>query len=201
MNVCFDCKYYQGSKPCKFHKHNGQLCENCTKYKKTEKKILIIKLDALGDVLRTTSILPSLHDKYDNLSIIWVTRKNALELLGNNIYIQRIYAVEYNYLEYILNETFDEGICLDADPLSASILALAKCKVKRGFVANKEGQVIPYNENSQQWFLMGINDRLKKENRITYQQHMYNICNLKSEIAKPQISINTDNKKFAQSFC
>ena len=153
MDIYIDCKHYLGYKPCKFHKHDGRICENCTKYKKIKKKILIIKLDALGDVLRTTSILPALHDKHDNLSVIWITRKNALEILVNNAYIQRVCAVEHNYLEYILNETFDEGICLDADPLSVSILALAKCKVKRGFVTNKEGRVIPCNEDSQQWFL------------------------------------------------
>jgi heptosyltransferase-2 len=92
-----DCIYCLGSKPCKFHKQDGRLCEDCQDYRKTEKKILIIKLDALGDVLRTTSILPALIKKYPNSGITWITRKNALPLLEKNSYIFRKCAVEENY--------------------------------------------------------------------------------------------------------
>ncbi len=198
MKVNIDCRYYLANKPCKFHKQDGRLCENCKDYKKINKRILIVKLDALGDVLRTTSILPPLAEKYPNSEIIWVTRKNAFELLENNPYIQKKLAVEENYLEFILNERFDIGINLDSEPLSAAILSISNCKEKLGFLTNKSGQVIPSNPEAESWYLMGINDQLKKKNRKTYQEIIYEICKLKSIVKKPLIFLEKKSKSFAQ---
>ena len=47
-------------------------------------QILIIKLGAIGDVIRTTSILPGLKDKYKDCSIDWVTKKESFDILKNN---------------------------------------------------------------------------------------------------------------------
>ena len=200
MKIKIECKYYLGYKPCKFHKQYGRLCNNCQDYNKIEKKILIIKLDALGDVLRTTSILPALINKYPHSGITWITRKNAFPLLNNNPFIYRKFAVEENYLEFILNEEFDVGICLDADPLSATILSLAKCNERFGFVTNNSGQVIPANKETEEWYLMGINDDLKKRNRKTYYEIIYEICKLNKEVNKPQLFLDEESMKFAQEF-
>jgi len=200
MKINIDCKYYLGSKPCQFHKQDGRLCEHCPDYKKIGKRILIIKLDALGDVLRTTSILPPLTGKFPDAEIVWLTRKNALELLDANPYIFRKMAVEDNYLEFILNEHFDIGINLDADPLSAAILSLVDCPQKYGFIANKSGRVIPANPEAEYWYLMGLDDRLKKENRKTYHEIVYNICQLSSPVRKPQLFLTEAHRSFAQQF-
>lgn len=200
MKINIDCRYYLGNKPCESHKQDGRLCENCKDFRRIDKRILIVKLDALGDVLRTTSILPPLEEKYQDTGITWVTRKNAFELLENNPCIQRKFAVEENYLEFILNERFDIGINLDPDPLSAAILSLAKCSEKLGFLANQFGQVIPANQEANHWYQMGLNDQLKKENRETYQKIIYDICKLKSEVRKPQIFLNEEHKSFGRKF-
>ena len=65
-----DCIFFPGNKPCKPHKETGVTCENCNLYKPVGQKILIIKLDALGDVLRTTSILHALKEKEYRLGIV-----------------------------------------------------------------------------------------------------------------------------------
>lgn len=187
--------------PCDFHKQDGRLCEDCRDYRKIDTRILIVKLNALGDVLRTTSILPPLEEKYQYPGITWITRKNAFELLENNPCIQRKFAVEENYLEFILNERFDIGINLDPDPLSTAILSLAKCSDKLGFLANQWGQVIPANQEANHWYQMGLNDQLKKENQKTYQEIIYDICKLKSPVKKPQIFLNEDYKSFSSEFC
>ncbi len=200
MLIKTDCKYYLAYKPCVFHKEDKQLCEDCADYLSIETRILIVKLDALGDVLRTTSILPALLEKYPNAEISWVTRKNAFALLEGNEFIDRIFAVEENYLQFLLSEKFDVGICLDADPQSASVLSLAKADEKLGFVSGENGKVIPANPAANTWWEMGVNDDLKMRNRISYQNHIYQICGLKTEVEKPQIKLNELSVQFADNF-
>jgi len=200
LKIQIDCKHYLGYKPCKFHKQDGRLCENCQDYLKIENKILIIKLGALGDVLRTASILPALGKKYPNSHITWITKNNASILLKNNPNVHRILEVEKNYLEIIIHEKFDIGICLDSELLSSTILSLADCTKKFGFKANNFGHVIPANKEAEEWYLMGINDHLKKENRKTYHEIISEICKLDSVVKKPQLILDEDSKTFAKQF-
>ncbi len=200
IKINIDCIYYSGNKPCRFHKQDGRLCKNCPDYQKIVKRILIVKLDALGDVLRTTSILTPLAEKFPNAEIVWLTRENALELIDNNPYIRRKFAVEENYLEAVLNEHFDIGINLDPDFLSSTILSIADCSEKLGFLANKSGRVIPANPEAEHWYLMGLNDPLKKENRKTYQEIIYEICKITSPVRKPRIFLDEAHEIFARKF-
>ncbi|MBI2660063.1 lipopolysaccharide heptosyltransferase I, partial [Candidatus Woesearchaeota archaeon] len=45
--------------------------------------ILVIKLGALGDVIRTTAILPGLKARYKSCRIDWVTKKGSSDFLQN----------------------------------------------------------------------------------------------------------------------
>ncbi|MCX7610459.1 MAG: lipopolysaccharide heptosyltransferase family protein, partial [Ignavibacterium sp.] len=85
-----DCKHFPGDHPCIYHKTEGIKCENCNYYEPITFKILIIKLDAVGDVLRTTSILPGLKEKYPQGHITWLTRENAKEIFYNNNFVDRV---------------------------------------------------------------------------------------------------------------
>ena len=55
-------------------------------------KILIIKTEALGDVLRTSYIAQALKDKYqkNNPEIFWITAKSAEPLFSNNPYVDKV---------------------------------------------------------------------------------------------------------------
>ena len=55
--VAYGCQYFLGDRPCVWHKQNGLLCE-CEEYKPWKGSTAIVKLDAMGDVLRTTCLLP-----------------------------------------------------------------------------------------------------------------------------------------------
>ena len=66
-----DCRFFYGDKPCIFNKTEGIVCDDCNYYSPIKMKILIVKLDAIGDVLRTTSILPPLKKEYPDSYITW----------------------------------------------------------------------------------------------------------------------------------
>jgi ADP-heptose:LPS heptosyltransferase len=200
MKINTDCKYYMGNKPCTFHKIDGRKCEGCDDYLKVLNRILIIKLDAMGDVLRTTSVLPALHQKYPNAHITWITKKNAKSLLDQNPYIDRLLCLEEYYLPFVLNEEFDVVISLDPDPHSASILSIARSSCKQGFIANETGAVEPINTNAHEWYWMGLNDELKVNNRKTYFELIYQICELDLPIFKPQYSLTEKAVRNADSF-
>jgi heptosyltransferase-2 len=86
MKYKFDCFYFKGYKPCLPKK----ICDNCDEYKPYSKKIVIVKLGALGDVLRTTPILFALERKHPNAHITWVTKKNAKDMLEVTPRIHRL---------------------------------------------------------------------------------------------------------------
>jgi ADP-heptose:LPS heptosyltransferase len=172
------------------HKRNGVSCEDCGSYDPIRSRLLIIKLDAIGDVLRTTSILPALQQKYPNAEITWITKSNAAPLLYGNPRIDRVLPVDGNYLEYLNHEEFSLGICLDADPHSATIHSIARCREKVGFVTDAGGKVQPANDAAVEWWLMGLNDAMKRQNRKSYQHIMYEICNLPFPTARPELYLN-----------
>jgi lipopolysaccharide heptosyltransferase III len=187
-----DCRYYKGSMPCVFHKRDGRPCEGCADYAPVCERILIVKLAAIGDVLRTTSILPALRRQHPGAEITWLTKANAAPLLKDNPDVDRVLAVEGNYLEFLLNENFSTGICLDADPHSATLHSVARCEKRFGFVTDAAGKVHPANDAAREWWLMGVNDALKRRNRKTYQQIMYEICGLAAPVAPPRLHLNGD---------
>jgi ADP-heptose:LPS heptosyltransferase len=104
-----DCRHYRTNVPCRPHKQRKTVCSDCTEYDHTAERILVIKLDAMGDVLRTTSCLPALKREYPHGHVTWITRANAVPLLAGNPAIDRVLAVESNYLEFLLAEDFDLG--------------------------------------------------------------------------------------------
>jgi len=56
------------------------MCHDCSHFSERGTSVLMIKLDALGDVLRTTSVLPAIHRAYDPCSVTWVTSGAAMDL-------------------------------------------------------------------------------------------------------------------------
>ena len=200
MLIHTDCRFYEADKPCNFHKRDGRLCEGCKDHDPIKFRILIVKLAAVGDVLRTTSILPALKKKYSNAHITWITKSSAAPLLRGNPHVDRVFVTEGNFVEYLQNEKFDLGICLDADRHSATIHGIAQCAERCGFVADDAGCVHPVDQRASEWWLMGLNDEKKKANRRTYQDIMYEICGLDLPTAPPQLVMNETAEKFGVQF-
>ena len=73
MNFKSDCLHFKGHIPCKPHKQNGYHCDDCPAFEKVSKRILIIKLGAIGDVIRTTPLVVRFKKIYPNCKITWLT--------------------------------------------------------------------------------------------------------------------------------
>jgi len=196
-----DCKHFPGDRPCSYHKLEGVKCDNCQYYEPVKFKILIIKLDAVGDVLRTTCILPGLKEKFPEAHITWITRKNAREIFYNNPYVDRVLEIENQETNYFLQvEKFDLALNLDSSTISSAICSSVISKEKLGFGLDEKGKVFPINPEAEEWFLMGAFDDLKKKNTQTYQSIILNIAKLKTENYPIILYLNEKEKKFAEKF-
>lgn len=196
-----DCIHFPGDRPCRFNKETGQVCTDCPYYISPSRRIIIIKLDAVGDVLRSTSILPALHRKYPGSEITWVTRQNAVDLFKNNPLVQHVTAFERpETLLKVMNEEYDILIHPDSNPGSGSMASLVKAKEKFGFITNSQGNVQPMNDAAFNWLEMGAFDHLKKVNRRSYQEILHDICGLPYQKDEIQLVLSNDEKTFRDSY-
>ncbi len=184
-----DCSYFHGDKPCVYNKTEGIVCDDCKYYNPIKMKILIVKLDAIGDVLRTTSILPPLKKKHPDSFITWCTRKNSKQLFINNKFVDEVIIVEDDAYFRIKTEKYDQVINLDTSKISSSIAAMANANKKIGFILNEKGFVEPTSESANIWLEMSAFDNFKRANSKSYQQLMYDILELSDPISKPQLFI------------
>lgn len=143
-------------------------------------KILIIKLESLGDVLRTTPLLHGIHDTYARPHVSWLTAKEALPLLENNRLIDRLLVFDLNSTIQLQAELFSQVISLDKSKHACALASLIKARTKKGFGLNPWGNIYPLSQSSDYALRLGIDDELKfRNNKRTYQDVIFEIAELK----------------------
>src|SRR5262245_13914320 len=102
----------------------------------------MVKLAATGDVLRTTSFLPAIHQTWPQAKVTWVTRPGAAALFAGNALVDEVWTTDDAVTAAKLQtERFDVVLCPDADPDAAALAALAHGRDRRGFVRDQPGRV------------------------------------------------------------
>ena len=132
--VKYNCKYFKGEIPCLPNKLRGKVCKTCDEYTPISKKILIIKLGALGDVIRTTPLVVRFRNMYPNCHITWVTL--SPEILPKQ-HIDKIYKFGFEAVYAISHQFFDIAINLDKEIEACSLLHDVQAYEKFGFVWHK----------------------------------------------------------------
>lgn len=179
-DIAFDCRFFLGDRPCVFHKRDGSVC-TCDHYSPVGDRVLIIKLDAMGDVLRTTALLPLIAAQHRQPAITWVTRPESVKLLEANPFLTEVIAYGPDSMIQLLARQFDRVINLDAGKVSAGLATLARSPRKDGFVLHEHGYVMPTNAAARAWLEMGTNDELKRRGTRTYQSWMTDILGIDAE--------------------
>jgi heptosyltransferase II len=135
--------------------------------------ILIIKLGATGDVVRTTPLLRRL-----NGLVTWITAENNLPLLQGIDREVRCFSWENR--KHAVNIGYDLVINLEDDQQTSSFLEELKFKRLFGAHLNGDGR-LAYTSDSREWFDLSLisaygreeADRLKLLNRRTYQELIF----------------------------
>jgi ADP-heptose:LPS heptosyltransferase len=171
-----DCRSFRGDIPCKPHKQSGVHCvdsdgQTCPYYDRVEEKILIIKLGAVGDVIRTTPLLYKLKEEYPRAKIFWLTL--TPEILPSLVdeplefSLQSIVALRSMRFDLLYN--------LDKDREACALCAQIPARKKKGFVL-KDGIISPIDKAAEAKYLAGVFDDLGKANTKSYPEELFEIC-------------------------
>jgi ADP-heptose:LPS heptosyltransferase len=177
VEMATDCRHWRTDRPCAFHKQEGVECE-CRHYDKVAGRVLVIKLDAMGDVLRSTCVLPWIRQRFPAAWVEWVTQPESVPLLRENPLVDRVIPHGPGSLLALLVSRYDWVVNLDTGRMSCELATLATGAEKTGFVVGSDGAIRPTNPAARTWLAMGVSDRLKRANTRTYQELMADILDV-----------------------
>ncbi len=170
-----DCRHFIGDRPCKFRRE----CPGCPEYSPMGHRILVLKIGALGDVLRTTPILRALDAAFGPRHVTWVVGDAAAPLLEGHARIDRLLVPSVETTALLSVQEFDVVLSLDKDPYSTSIATQVRATETRGFGRDRFGSLVPLHPDASYAYDLGLSDRLKFfENTKTYQEIVFEICGL-----------------------
>ncbi len=171
-----DCRYFRGDVPCKPHKQHGVHCidergKDCPHYEKLTSRILIIKLGAIGDVIRTTPLLVKLKEVYPHAQVWWLTL--TPDVVPRTV--DTILPFTPQSLATLGATTFDILYNLDKDKEACALASTVKATVKKGFTL-REGRAAPIDADAAHKFLTGAFDDLNRDNTKSYPAEIFEVC-------------------------
>ncbi len=176
MHIHTDCRHFRSTVPCTPHKLHGVHCDACSFYDRISSSILIIKLGAIGDVIRTTPLLHRLKKEYPGAKIWWLTR--TPEILPALVDVCLPFQLES--IVTVEETPFELAINLDKDIEACAIMNKITATTKRGFKL-ENGVCCPIDEAAQQKFEVGLFDDISKSNIKSYLEEIFEISGYRFE--------------------
>lgn len=175
-----DCFHFRGHVPCTPHKERGVHCAGCPEFLARKGRILIIKLGAAGDVIRTTPLLAPLKQEFPDHVLTWVTEFPGLlpKVVDDPLLLNT-----ENVL-WLRHTHFDLVINLDKDRQACALAAEITADRKIGFTLGDDGICHPITEGHpagmvaavENKFLTGLFDDVNKACTYSYPQEIFAIC-------------------------
>ena len=176
----------------------------------------MIKTGALGDVVRTTSILPGLARKHPGLRVTWLTAEGALDLVRGNRRIARTVGVDPSderalgrvgdelartHWERVLSFDDEAPLCALASRLGGPA---AEGRISGAYLDERGER--RYTADVAPWFDMGLlsvhgkreADRLKLVNRASHPAIFARM--LAIEMGEPELVLPSEAVRFAGEF-
>ena len=188
--INFSCRYYRASRPCVFNKRDGSECPSCSHVSEFRNRILFVKLDAIGDVLRSASLLPVIAARHDAPYIAWLTRSESVPLVGMMPHVDEVIELSDVGLLQATTGGWDYVYSLSNDLTSASIATAVQAQHPPIGYSRDRGIIQPSNDAARHWLEMAAFDRLKRQNTDSYQSLMLAILGADGQaIARPTLEI------------
>lgn len=197
MKAKTDCRYFLGDRPC----HWQRVCEGCEQYSPMGTRILIIKLAAAGDVLRTAAILAPLRREYPDSYVTWVTDTSALPLIALNPLIDRALPLTFESVLILTAQRFDIVVCLDKEERAAALAMRVNAERRLGFGLNNFGTVEPLNPGAEYDYELGLSNEMKfSSNRRTSPDIFCETAELEYEGDPYELTLPDSSIEYADRF-
>lgn len=164
-------------------------------------KVLVIKTGALGDVLRTTSILPGLQQRFHDLEVTWLTAKAAVPLVERHRLVAHVAtcdpkddaSVARAREEFAVKDWAWVLSLDDEEPLCALASSLRTERLSGAHIDSAGNRA--YTDDVEPWFGMGLlsrdgkdaADRRKVENERTHPEIYADMLGI--EPGKPEMPL------------
>jgi heptosyltransferase-2 len=155
-------------------------------------KILIIKLGALGDVIRTLPLAAAIKKKNPTSDLTWITKSNAVDIIKTDKNIDYVITITPK-------EKFDILYNFDIDDTATKMASEINAKQKKGFCF-KDGFISAFNLGAEYYLNTLFDDELKKSNKKTYQEMMFEAAELQYEKEKFKINLTSEEIAFGKNF-
>lgn len=172
-------------------------------------RILVIKTAALGDVLRTTSILPGLHAAVADARVTWFTAPGARPLVAHHPLVAEVVTADPRDAAAVAqagsplrSARWQRVLSLDDElPLCQLASAVPSDRLSGAYVG--KGGAIEYTDDVAPWFDMGLlsrhgkahADRLKVDNRRTHPAIFAAMLGV--AMGQPELPLPPDASQFA----
>ncbi len=196
------CKNFNGYKPCFSYENclqNG--CQHENDQTQMGVKILIISLDALGNVLDNTPILHAIKRKYPVSTIYWITMPGADKILLYNPLIDKTFIWTDEQRMILKQIEFDYVMNADKSDYACAFANEVKAKKKLGFLLNNDGKIIPANEGAMYSFILGNDDQKKfRENIRSGVDIIHEVFDLEYKKDPYVFNLSAEEKEFISTY-
>ena len=180
MHIRSNCIHFKGHVPCTPHKLRGFHCQDCPEFRERRGRILVIKLGAAGDVIRTTPLLEPLRREFPDHALTWVTE--FPELLPR--IVDDPLRWDTNAVLLLRHLRFDLVINLDKDRQACALAKEVNATKKIGFTLGSDGVCAPILAGASPQmaeavtakFHTGLFDDVNQACRYSYLQEIFAIC-------------------------
>jgi heptosyltransferase-2 len=181
------CKYFKGDRPCKYYWIDRSWdCSVCEHHSPFKERILLIKLDALGDVVRSTALAEGIKKKYPNSELTWLTTNGAKFFVDSNPFVDRVLEYNNENARRLQFEEFDTIINLDKDSKATSMMMSFNSEDKRGYGLSSEGHVVPLNDGAKYHYNICLDNwNGKTKNIKSYQELIFSVAELDYDMERP----------------
>jgi len=157
-------------------------------------KICIIKLGAKGDVIRTIPVVKSIKEKYKGAEITWITKLNIKDILQTYNFINQIETIPFQTAE-----TFDILYNFDIEPEATSLSSSISATKKLGFF-QEDNFSKAFNLGAEYYLNTLFDDEIKKSNRKTYQQMMFEAAEIPYNNELIPLQLSEQLNQYANNF-
>jgi heptosyltransferase-2 len=169
--------------------------------------ILILKTAALGDVLRTTSILSGLRARQPHSRVTWVTAPEAVDLVRHHPLVQEVVPFQASSPQALRDlsqrlaaTTWERVLSLDEEEACCRLASALPTKRLSGAWFDERALVRRYTPDVAPWFDMGLlsvlgkraADGLKRSNRLSHAQIFARMLGVRD--GRPELSLDADSE-------